>query len=86
MRAVVDGLMSVLSTGCPWRAIPKDFSPRSTVYDEFDLWTYDGTLERMHYALYGQCRAHADRAASPTAGVIDSQSVNPGYSREAHYF
>jgi transposase len=35
--------MYVLSTGCQWRAIPKDLPPKSTVYDYFDLWTYDGT-------------------------------------------
>jgi transposase len=39
----VNGLMYVLSTGCQWRAIPKDLPPKSTVYDYFDLWTYDGT-------------------------------------------
>ena len=44
MREVVNGLMYVLSTGCQWRAIPKDVPPKSTVYDYFDLWTYDGTL------------------------------------------
>jgi len=43
MREVVNGLMYVLSTGCQWRAIPKDLPPKSTVYDYFDLWTYDGT-------------------------------------------
>ena len=75
MRAVVNGLMYVLSTGCQWRAIPKDFPPRSTVYDYFDLWTYDGTLDRIHHALYVQCREQANREASPTAAVIDSQSV-----------
>ena len=48
--------MYVLSTGCQWRAIPKDLPPKSTVYDYFDLWTYDGTLQRIHYALYDQCR------------------------------
>jgi hypothetical protein len=41
MREVVNGLMYILSTGCQWRAIPKDLP----VYDYFDLWTYDGTLE-----------------------------------------
>ena len=45
MRAVVNGLMYVLSTGCQWRAIPKDLAARSTVHDYFDLWDYDGTLE-----------------------------------------
>ena len=46
MREVVNGLMYVLSTGCQWRAIPKDLPPKSTIYDYFDLWTYDGTLEQ----------------------------------------
>ena len=75
MREVVNGLMYVLSTGCQWRAIPKDLPPKSTVYDYFDLWTYDGTLQRIHYALYDQCREQAQREASPSAAIIDSQSV-----------
>ena len=75
MREVVNGLMYILSTGCQWRAIPKDLPPKSTVYDYFDLWTYDGTLERIHHALYEQCREQEQRQASPTAAIIDSQSV-----------
>ncbi|WP_292528115.1 IS5 family transposase [Methylocystis sp.] len=75
MRQVVNGLMYVLSTGCQWRAIPKDLPPRSTVYGYFDLWTYDGTIDRLHHALYVKCREAAGREASPTAAVIDSQSV-----------
>src|ERR1700733_3873085 len=75
MREVVNGLMYVLSTGCQWRAIPKDLPPKSTVYGYFDLWTYDGTLDRIHHALYQRCREHEEREASPTAAIIDSQSV-----------
>ena len=75
MREVVNGLMYILSTGCQWRAIPRDLPPKSSVYDYFDLWTYDGTLERIHYALYEQCREREQREASPTAAIIDSQSV-----------
>ena len=75
MREVVNGLMYILSTGCQWRAIPKDLPPKSSVYDYFDLWTYDGTLERIHHALYERCREQAQREASPTAAIIDSQSV-----------
>ena len=75
MREVVNGLMYILSTGCQWRAIPKDLPPKSSVYDYFDLWTYDGTLKRIHHALYEQCREQAQREASPTAAIIDSQSV-----------
>jgi transposase len=44
MREVVNGLMYILSTGCEWRAIPKDLPPKSTIYDYFDLSTYDGTF------------------------------------------
>jgi transposase len=74
-REVVNGLMYILSTGCQWRAIPKDLPARSTLYDYFDLWSYDGTLERLHHALYMKCRQQASREASPTAAIIDSQSV-----------
>src|ERR1039457_3922339 len=70
-RDVVDGIMYVLSTGCQWRYIPKDLPPRSTVYRYFCLWGYDGTLDRIHYALYEKCREQAGREASPTAAIID---------------
>ena len=75
MREVVNGVMYVLSTGCQWRYIPKDLPPRSTVNGYFALWDYDGTLDRIHHALYVKCREQADREASPSAAIIDSQSV-----------
>ena len=75
VREVVNGLMYILSTGCQWRAVPKDLPPRSTLFEYFDLWDYDGTLDRIHHALYVKCREAIGREASPTAGVIDSQSV-----------
>ncbi len=75
LREVVNGLMYVLSTGCQWRAVPKDLPPRSTVNGYFGLWDYDGTLGRIHHALYIKCREKAEREASPTAAIIDSQSV-----------
>ena len=71
-REVVNGLMYILSTGCQWRAIPKDLPPRPTLYDYFDLWSYDGTLDRLHEALYVKCREQAGRDASPTAAILDS--------------
>ena len=75
MREVVNGLMYILSTGCQWRAIPKDLAPRSTVFGYLARWDWDGTLGCIHHALYVQCREQAGREASPTAGIIDSQSV-----------
>ena len=74
-REVLNGLMYVLSTGCQWRAIPKDLPPRSTVNFYFCRWQHDGTLDRLHHALYVRCREKAAREASPTAAIIDSQSV-----------
>jgi len=75
IREVLNGLLYILSTGCQWRAIPKDLPPRSTLHDYLDRWGYDGTLERLHHALYVQCREQAGRQASPTGAIIDSQSV-----------
>lgn len=75
VREVLNGVLYVLSTGCQWRAIPKDLPPRSTVFAYLDLWSWDGTLERIHHTLYMQCRELMQREASPSAAVIDSQSV-----------
>lgn len=75
VREVVNGVMYILSTGCGWRYIPKDLPPRSTIHDYLSLWGWDGTLDRIHHVLYVKCREQAEREASPTACVIDSQSV-----------
>ena len=75
IREVMNGVMYVLSTGCQWRALPKDLPPKSTVHDYLILWSCDGTLDRIHYALYVACREQAERDASPSAAIIDSQSV-----------
>ena len=75
VREVVNGLLYLLSTGCQWRALPKDLPPRSTVHGYFDLWTWDGTLDRIHFALYQKCREQVGREVQPSAAIIDSQSV-----------
>lgn len=75
VREVVNGLLYVLSTGCQWRAVPKDLPPKSTLFSYFDLWNWDGTLGRIHQELYVKCREAMGREASPTAAIIDSQSV-----------
>jgi transposase len=74
-RDLVNGLMYVLSTSCQWRYVPKDLPPKSTLHEYLDRWNYDGTLEKIHHTLYVKCREQAGREASPTACVIDSQSV-----------
>ena len=75
VREIVNGLMYILGTGCQWAALPKDLPPRSTVNRYFKRWEHDRTLDRLHHALYVQCREQAGREASPTVGIIDSQSV-----------
>lgn len=75
VREVVNGIMYVLSTGCAWRYVPRDLPPSSTLYSYLQRWAYDGTLDNLHYELYQKCREQAQREASPTACIIDSQSV-----------
>ena len=75
IRAVLNGLLYVLSTGCQWRAIPTDLPPRSTIFDYFERWQADGTLRQIHATLYVRCREQAERQASPSACIIDSQSI-----------
>jgi transposase len=75
IREVFNGLRYVLGTGCQGRAIPQDLPPKSTIFDYFERWQADGTLGRIHTALYVKCREQQDRAVSPTACIIDSQRV-----------
>jgi transposase len=74
-REIVNDLMYILTTGSRWRAIPKDLPARPRLYNYFDLWSWDPTLERMHHALYAQYRKDAEREASPSAAIISNQSV-----------
>ena len=75
MREVMNAVRYVLRTGCQWRQLPKDFPPRSTVYNYFWEWTRYGVLDRIHRMLLVKVREVEGREASPTAAIIDSQSV-----------
>lgn len=75
VREVLNAILYVLSAGCQWAALPKDLPPRSTAWAYFDLWEWDGTLERIHHALYIAVREQAGHEASPTTAIIDSQSA-----------
>lgn len=70
VREVVNRIMYILSTGCQWRAVPKDLPPRSTLFGYLDLWSLDGTLHPMHHALSVACRKCGDRKASPSAAIL----------------
>jgi transposase len=74
IREVLNAIFYVLWTGCQWKALPKDLPPKSTAHYYFMLWDWDGTLERIHHALYVAVREQAGREASPTVAIIDSQS------------
>jgi transposase len=74
VREVLNGIFYVLWMGGQWQALP-DLPPKSTVWDYFDLWSWDGTLERIHHALYVAVREQAGREVSPTTAIINSQSV-----------
>jgi len=70
VREVVNGIMYVLSTGCQWRYIPRDLPPRSTVNHYFTEWNHDGTLDRIHWALYLKCREKpSEKPARPPASL-----------------
>ena len=75
MRAVVDAILYVARNGATWRALPHDYPPWRTVYHYFRAWRQDGTWERIHDALRDQVRTQAGRDPSPSAAIIDSQSV-----------
>jgi transposase len=75
VREVLNAIFYVLWTGCQWKALPRDLPPRSTVWDYLDRWDWDGTLARIHHALYFEVRESAGREASPTTAIIDSQSA-----------
>jgi transposase len=75
VRNILDAIFYVLATGCQWKFLPKDLPPKSTAHSYFMLWDWDGTLERIHEALYIATREAAGREASPTAAIIDSQTA-----------
>ena len=68
-------MLYVLTTGCQWRLLPKDFPPYTTVQRFFYGWRDDGTWRRINHHLLLAAREAMGREASPSAGVIDSQSV-----------
>lgn len=75
LRQVVEAILYVLSTGCQWRALPREFPPRSTVQGYFYAWRDTGWWRRIVTALVRQARRALGRKPSPTAAVIDSQSA-----------
>ena len=75
-REILDAIFFyVLRSGCAWRLLPHEFPPWQTAYHYFRAWRIDGTWERVHDALRERVRVRSGREASPSAAIIDSQSV-----------
>jgi len=75
LRSVVNALLYMLATGCQWRMLPKEYPPYSTVQRFFYCWRAEGLWQQINHELVMCAREAEGREASPTAGVIDSQSV-----------
>lgn len=75
LRGVMNAILYILWTGCQWRALPKDFPPRSTVQYYFYLWRDQRIWLRINLMLVRHARMLMGRNATPSAGVIDSQSI-----------
>jgi transposase len=75
LREAVNAMLYVLTTGCQWRFLPSNFPPYTTVQRFFYGWRDDGTWRRINHHLLLAAREAMGREASPSAGVIDSQSV-----------
>ena len=75
MREVIDAILYVLRNGIVWRALPHDFPPWPTVYHYFRLWRLDGTWDAIQAALRAEVRVADGREPTPSAAVLDSQSV-----------
>ena len=75
LREIVNAMLYVLRTGCPWNYLPRDFPPKSTVTVYFYAWQRDGVWERVVHTLRPRARQKAGKNPEPTAALIDSQSV-----------
>lgn len=75
LREVINGTLYILRSGCSWRMVPHDLPPWGTVWWYFREWRRDGTWERIHEILRPQVREAEGREPTPSAAIIDSQSV-----------
>jgi putative transposase len=75
LREVMNGILYMLRSGCPWRMMPHDLPPWETVYKYFHQWGRDGTWEQVHETLRPKVRQAEGRDPTPSAAIIDSQSV-----------
>jgi putative transposase len=75
LRRILNGVFYLLRTGCAWRYVPREYGPWSTVFHYFRSWQRTGVWERMHCVLRERVRRAVGREPTPSAAIIDSQSV-----------
>ena len=75
LREIMNALFYHTRAGGSWRLLPHDFPPWNSVYGFFNKWSKDGTLERIHDSLRERTRIEAGREPTPSAAIVDSQSV-----------
>lgn len=82
MRRVVNAILYLNRSGNAWRMLPRDFGPWSSVYHYFRVFRDDGTWQRIHDKLREKVRRNEGRKPTPTAAIIDSQSVKTDAPRK----
>jgi putative transposase len=75
LRQILNAIFYVLRSGCAWRMLPRDFPPFQTAYYYFRKWRKDGTWEKIHETLRDRLRVEEGREVSPSAAILDSQTV-----------
>jgi transposase len=75
LREVVNAMMYLIRTGCSWRMLPHDFPKWSTVHDYYWKYRRDGMWQQIHQTVHERVRIKAGRQPSPSAAIIDSQSI-----------
>jgi putative transposase len=75
VRAIINAIFYRTKTGCQWRQMPRDFPPWGTVAGYYRIWRRAGTWQIIHDTLREQVRVKAGREPTPSAAIIDSQSV-----------
>lgn len=75
VREVVNGILYLVRTGCSWRQLPHDFPPWGTVHYYYRCFRLNGVWPKIHDALRDKVRAADKRKTSPSAAIVDSQTV-----------
>jgi len=75
LRSVIDGILYLVRSGCSWRMVPRDYGPWGTIHYYYRCWRIDGLWEKIHDALREKVRRRVGKKPTPSAAIIDSQSV-----------